>query len=74
MKIIMSGKSSAKGRNGYYRLKGIEVTVIGSETPIHIDFLSSKTLVKGIGAARVTLTEPDATALYYELGARLGVL
>lgn len=73
MKIIMSGKSSARGRNGYYKLEAAEVSVLSllSKRPVHIDFYSSKTLLTGIGAARVALTIPDAIALYDELGARL---
>jgi hypothetical protein len=59
----LSGKSEAKGRNGYYKLAAVEVWKTGDiDTPVKIDFQSKRT-IGGIGAARLELTEDDAREL-----------
>jgi len=61
--VTLSGKSQAKGRNGYFALCQATLVEIASdeEQPFHLDFCSKRSGV--VGPARLQLTREDAEAL-----------
>lgn len=61
--VTFSGKSQAKGRNGYFVLCQATLVEIASdeEQPFHLDFCSRRSGV--VGPARLQLTREDAEAL-----------
>jgi hypothetical protein len=61
----LSGRSEAKGRNGYYMLGGVDAWGVKrharaqeAEATVSVDFMSTRP--KGSPGARVTLTVEDA--------------
>lgn len=64
MKKLFSGKSMAKGRNGYFKLHGGEVwdlSGVDNEWPVIVDFRSKRN--GDAPPIRFQLTREDAAAL-----------
>ena len=61
--VTFSGKSQAKGRNGYFAMFQATLVEIASdeEQPFHLDFCSKRSGV--VGPARLQLTREDAETL-----------
>ena len=61
--VTLSGKSQAKGRNGYFALSHTTLLEVASdeEHPFHLDFCSKRS--GAVGPARLQLTREDAAAL-----------
>jgi hypothetical protein len=61
--VTLTGKSQAKGRNGYFALSHSTLWEVASdeEHPFHLDFCSKRS--GGVGPARLQLTREDAESL-----------
>ncbi len=60
--VILSGKSTMKGRNGYTSLGHVSSLISRSDGQISVDFYSLRPR-GGVGTARLDLTREDAIAL-----------
>lgn len=59
--ITFSGKSSAKGRNGYFTLRSAELTLTRrARRPVHLEFFSQR---HNGAPVYLQLTQEDAVAL-----------